>query len=163
MQSISPWYKQVWPWVLILIPFTSVIMGGVIMYVSTSGKDSLVIDDYYKQGKAINVQLDKIERAKRLSIGGKMSVTDTQVVFLLDQNAQHDGTALGVNFFHSTLEERDFEVKLTHLGNNRYQANLPQGIDTNGKWRVTMMPFTLEWKVQFVVTLPRQDAFEVYP
>ena len=161
MQSSSPWYKQVWPWVLILIPFTSVIMGFVIAYVSTSGKDSLVIDDYYKEGRAINKQLLKIEQAQQLGIAGNLTVQDGEMVFVLDDAAQHDGTALTLNFFHATLKEKDFDIRLIRSSDNRYHANYSG--DISGKWRVTMTPFNDAWKVQSVFTLPRADAIRIAP
>ena len=53
----TPWYKQFWPWFLITVPVLTVIMSGFLIHFATSGEDSLVIDDYYKEGKAINITL----------------------------------------------------------------------------------------------------------
>jgi len=52
---IQPWYKQFWPWFLISLPVTVMIVCGVIIYLSISqGNFSMVVDDYYKRGKTIN-------------------------------------------------------------------------------------------------------------
>ena len=59
----TPWYKQFWPWFLIAVPVITVIMSGFLIHFATSTQDTLVIDDYYKEGKAINARLDKVEAA----------------------------------------------------------------------------------------------------
>ena len=50
--DVKPWYKQFWPWFLIAIPTSSFIMAYFIVKFATNTQDSLVVDDYYKEGKA---------------------------------------------------------------------------------------------------------------
>ena len=51
LQSL-PWYQHRWPWLLMAGPFIVIIAGFITMWISFSGADALVVDDYYKQGKA---------------------------------------------------------------------------------------------------------------
>jgi hypothetical protein len=40
-----PWYRQFWPWVLIAIPLSAVIMGGITLWLALSNPDYLVVDE----------------------------------------------------------------------------------------------------------------------
>lgn len=53
------WYKEFWFWFLIVVFIIIFIMGGVLLKFVIFIEDSLVVDDYYKEGKVINVCLDK--------------------------------------------------------------------------------------------------------
>ena len=58
-----PWYRQFWPWFLILLPASVVVAGLTTLYIANRHADDLVVDDYYKDGLAINRQLEKKQRA----------------------------------------------------------------------------------------------------
>ena len=55
----QPWYRQFWPWFLIALPATVVVAGLTTWWIAAHKADSLVVDDYYKEGLAINRQLRK--------------------------------------------------------------------------------------------------------
>lgn len=61
---VKPWYKQFWPWFLIILPLTVVIWTVVTVIVFANNSVSLVTEDYYKKGKGINIDLTKINVAK---------------------------------------------------------------------------------------------------
>ena len=52
---VKPWYKQVWPWVLIAIPLATMLKAVHSIYLMNQQSPDLVVDDYYAEGKAINV------------------------------------------------------------------------------------------------------------
>ncbi len=43
-ESPAPWYRQFWPWVLIAIPLSAVIMGAVTLWLALSNPDYLVVE-----------------------------------------------------------------------------------------------------------------------
>ena len=57
--SQSPWYKQIWAWFVIAILAFAVFIGIGLLLVATMNPDSLVRDNYYSEGKAINLTLDR--------------------------------------------------------------------------------------------------------
>jgi len=67
-KQVAPWYKHRWPWLLMLGPFVVLVAGFVTMWISFSGADALVVDDYYKQGKAINQDLRRDRVASTLGL-----------------------------------------------------------------------------------------------
>ncbi|MDU0355093.1 FixH family protein [Paraglaciecola aquimarina] len=96
------WYKQFWPWFLIIVPLTSMILSFTMMHLAFNTDDSMVIDDYYKEGKGINVKLQAIQKAKELGIVTQMSISqhDVEVNFL--SGKPENGEALILDFHHST-------------------------------------------------------------
>ena len=51
--------RNYWPVLLIAIPFAAVIFGIFMVTVALWFPDDLVVDDYYKDGMAINQNIDK--------------------------------------------------------------------------------------------------------
>ena len=58
-----PWYRQAWPWFLIAFPAIAVIAGAVTLWLAVSTSDGLVVDDYYKQGLAVQQTMARSQRA----------------------------------------------------------------------------------------------------
>jgi hypothetical protein len=68
MTDTRPWYAEPWVWLIIAIPLTAVIVGMITIYLAVSTSDGLVVDDYYKRGKAINVDLARDRAAARYEL-----------------------------------------------------------------------------------------------
>ncbi|MCH1414054.1 MAG: FixH family protein, partial [Glaciecola sp.] len=64
----NPWYKQFWPWFLIIVPLSSMIFSLNYAKLAVTTQNDLVVDEYYKEGRGINTRLDKFERALQLGI-----------------------------------------------------------------------------------------------
>jgi hypothetical protein len=163
MQEIDdkPWYKQFWPWFLICIPLSSLIVGSQVIRLAYDGTNSLVVDDYYKEGKSINVRLDKIENAIALNITTTLNIQFGSIKLEFITGAPETGEALKLDFFHVTQEFKDFTVLLTRDASGLYRNNEEYSID--GKWRLRLTPIDESWKVQTRISLPQQQAFEFNP
>jgi hypothetical protein len=159
--QIPPWYRQFWPWFLISFPVISVFLGFTMVYFATNGQDTLVIDNYYKEGKAINHKLEQVRNAQELGIETQLLISNENITLDVGDNFPGDGSALTLHFYHSTLADRDFTVLLTKQAGNRYTSAVSHPIA--GKWRLSLLPFDESWKVQQEVTLPRQQAFKFVP
>lgn len=62
----QPWYKEPWPWILMSGPAIVVVAAFVTLYIAIKSNSDLVTDDYYKDGKHINLDLHRdTEAAKR--------------------------------------------------------------------------------------------------
>ncbi|MEG3768744.1 FixH family protein [Alteromonas sp. 14N.309.X.WAT.G.H12] len=157
----DPWYKQFWPWFLIFVPVITVVMGGVLMYLATATEDSLVIDDYYKEGKAINALLDKETKAKTLNITTELTVEGDRVAVKFHSGIPTDGAAIQIAFYHVTLEALDTTLLLTRDANGVYRGVAERKLE--GKWRVTLSPLNDEWKIQNTLTLPLSQPVSFNP
>ena len=123
----QPWFKQGWPWALIAIPFLTVVAGVITFIIANDTSDSLVQDDYYKEGLAINSNINRVELARRLSITAELKV-DIQTKLL---NVKLTSTAklpakINISFSHPTLKQNDQSIQLTQLTSNEYVAELAE-------------------------------------
>ena len=75
----TPWYKQFWPWFLITIPVISMILSITMLNLALNTEDSLVIDDYYKEGRGINLELTKVQEAKVQGISTRITFNNKRV------------------------------------------------------------------------------------
>ena len=163
MQSDIPkiWYKQFWPWFLIIVPLTSMVLSFTMMNLAFTGEDSMVIDDYYKEGRAINFKIQKLQQAKVLNISTKTQVFSDYVEVTFMSGIPESGEALILDFFHSTQEFKDFSVTLLRDANGVYRAPLTS--DASGKWKLSLHPLDENWKIQKVVKLPQSSPFDLKP
>ena len=151
-----PWYKQFWPWFLIAVPIITMMVGAILMTLAINTKDTLVKDDYYKEGKAINLDLAKIQAARKRGIVTYLTVSDTQIALRFLSGQPTEKAALTLEFFHPTLSEKDFNVLLNYSNPTQsYIAPITRSI--TGKWRVTLHPHHREWRVQDTMALPQAN------
>ena len=122
---------------------------------------SLVVDEYYKEGRGINMQLTKIQEARAKGIRTKLLVADGNIELLFESGLPESGEALALDFQHATLERKDFSVLLVRDANGVYRATTDNAI--NGKWKLSLHPVNEQWKIKQSVSLPRQDAFDFNP
>ena len=156
-----PWYKEFWPWFLIAVPVATLIMGGVLLKLAISTEDSLVVDDYYKEGKAINATLDKQAIAKKKNITTDLKIEDGSVALEFHSGIPQEGNAVKLSFYHVTLQERDVSVLLSRDANGIYRGFIEQNLD--GKWRVSLTPFDESWKIQKTLQLPYSGVIKFNP
>ncbi len=64
----TPWYRQRWPWLLMLPPLAAVIGGVTTIILAVRSDDGMVAADYYKRGLAINAELSRSRRAAELGL-----------------------------------------------------------------------------------------------
>ena len=116
-------------------------------------EDSMVIDDYYKEGRGINLQLVKIQEARVRNIKTLLNISGADVALRFVDGQPQSGEALRLEFHHATLERFDFQMLLARDAGGVYRGVAPDAI--HGKWRVTLYPMDERWKVRQSFTLPR--------
>ena len=151
--STLPWYRQPEPWLLLLAPAVAVIAGGFTWWLAASANNALVVDDYYKQGKAINQTLARDERAIQLGIGARIDFDTTSERVLVQLRAQHGGALqareLSLRFVHATRADLDQHLIVVRSDNGLWQAQ-SQGLPA-GRWSVHLEDLQAGWRlVQFV-------------
>lgn len=83
----TPWYREPWPWLLMLGPVSVIVAGVFTSVIAFRGADGLVAEDYYKQGLAINRVLARERRAAALGIAGRAVAEDRRIVVSLRSHA----------------------------------------------------------------------------
>jgi hypothetical protein len=66
--TTAPWYRQRWPWLLMVPPLAAVIGGMITIVLAVRSNDGVVAADYYKRGLAINAELSRSRRAAELGL-----------------------------------------------------------------------------------------------
>lgn len=148
MRSDSkPWYKQFWPWFLIAIPMSSVIMGITMITLAMDGKDSLVREDWYKDGIAINKRLDKQNRAQSLGIKAFISVDESKNalhIAMVNLDLQRE-RELTLHLIHPTLKNLDRTLKLVLTPQDTFYARLPEL--PSGRYYVQLTTPAQVWEI----------------
>lgn len=49
----QPWYREPWPWLLMLAPLAAVIWGGATLYIAIKYRDPLVTEHAWQDGQKL--------------------------------------------------------------------------------------------------------------
>lgn len=157
---MAPWYKQFWPWFLIALPLTSVIVGFAFLAVAVHDPDDMVVDDYYRQGLAINRAIDRERKAEQLGLHGELS---------------YDPKTGLARVRLSGIDIRKVELRLVHPARARFDLKEELHQDMSGglsgaigfpraaDWRVLVEPTDGTWRLSGRLLLPEQPHAELQP
>jgi hypothetical protein len=139
----APWYTHRWPWLLMLGPATVLVGGAYVSWLAAGHPDALVVDDYYKQGKAINQDLRRDRAATALGLSLRA-----------DYDA-HTGTLTGrlagqaapftIYLAHPTLPQRDLRVFVKPGPDGAFSVALP-GLERT-HWQVVVEGALRDWRL----------------
>jgi uncharacterized protein len=152
-EDTAPWYRQFWPWFIIALPASAVVAGLTTLYIATINRDTLVEDDYYKEGLAINEDLARAQRATELGITAELTYdARTGDVVLATTGVPDETRQLTLRFVHPTLAERDVSALVVRAADGRYRTQLsPLG---PANWHVQLQPDGAEWRLEARLALP---------
>ena len=156
-QDDKPWYRYGWVWFLIGIPGTSVVLGSIFIWISFSQADSLVADDYYKQGRAINQRLEKDQAATDRGIKLVSSIRaqpngDQRIEVRYSANPGVEvPELLRLRLSHPTIDQKDILATLVKAQDGVYRTDVP-GISV-GRWYVQVEDDNSVWRVRSVWTV----------
>lgn len=140
-----PWYKQFWPWFLILLPLTVVVAGVITFLIAQGNPPSLVSTDYYKEGLAINVNKQLEENAKKLGLSATIDINSTALTIQLN-GLKSQPAQLLVKLRHSTLSQHDQSLSLAKIADSTYQT--PFTLPKRGKWYISIKEPSNAWEIQ---------------
>ncbi len=143
----KPWQREPWPWILMAGPATVVVAGLFTAWLAVRSDDGLVVDDYYRQGLAINKILSRSEAAARRGIRAELHLADGRVRVLL--SGAGDG-ALTLQLAHPTRAGMDQSVSLTMVQPGVYEGRLKP--TQPGRWHVVLE--RSGWRLAGAWTLP---------
>ena len=75
-KSPVPWYREPWPWLLMAGPAAVIVAGFATLWLAVSSNDGLVVDDYYKQGLAINQTIERDVLAAQRGYRAEVALAD---------------------------------------------------------------------------------------
>lgn len=146
---VKPWYRHRWPWLLMIGPAWVLVAGSFVGYLAASRPDAMVVDDYYRQGKAINQDLrrDRVAAARAIDValdygaGGGGGL----IHGVVRAGARPLAGALRLRLIHPTQPERDIVLDAVADGQGAFVLAVPALADT--RWQVQIKGAQREWKV----------------
>ncbi len=155
-EASRPWYKQPWLWFLLSIPITSVILSSIMVTVAVIGKDSLVSDNYYKDGMAINQTIEQDHLANTLGLKPILTIEDTEIKLQLIASSQlPEQSFLTFKLLHPTVSDKDIIIKLLPSGNGLYLGELPYPVE--GRRYIDLYAFDDSWRIRQELSVPVID------
>lgn len=128
--TVTPWYKQFWPWVLIGLP-TSVVIASVVTYfLAINGMDSVISKDYYKEGLAVNADLERDKKAADLGLSADITIDGQNVTMKLsakDPEMIHSlaGQPILLEIENLSFQDKDLSASLVPKGDGIWQGKIP--------------------------------------
>lgn len=160
-EPAAPWYRHRWPWLLMAGPVAVLIAGFLTMWISFSGADALVVDDYYKQGKAINQDLRRDQAAAALGLSVALHYDAASGTLSGQLNGTPDARVAQLRLVHPTMPEKDrrFSVQLSPAG----VFSLPLPLLERAHWTVHFEDDARHWRLSGNWSWPEQRAIEIQP
>ncbi|HNE00335.1 MAG TPA: FixH family protein [Plasticicumulans sp.] len=157
------WYRQFWPWVLLGLPASAVTGCLITIWIATSNPDGVVVDDYYKQGLAINTDQGRSVRASALGLHGRLQLDADSGRIGVDLAADAAGAqlppALTLRLLHATRSGIDVSLTLAGVAPGRYEAALPALAP--GRWNLKAEAG--DWRLDGSLNAPHENAVALLP
>lgn len=157
----GPWYRERWPWFLMLGPALVLIAGAYTTWLAYSTDDGLVARDYYKRGLLINktLQRDHNAAARAISAHGAWSLDGRSLsVQVIGVSQVVTDPVLRVVLDRVGAEQ---VVRLRNIGGGWYEAAWVRPADERWRavleaddWRLTMVGSVPGAAVRFVAANP---------
>ncbi len=149
-RDTGPWYRHPWPWFIVLLLMTAVVASLWTVYIAFANRDSLVRNDYYDDGAAINRRLELEGRAAVRGLTAEFTVApgapraDAQRLrglrLTLAGDAGGATAFLQLELSHPTDAARDQTIVLTRGPDGAYHGSTSRDID--GRWYASLTPGT---------------------
>lgn len=135
----TPWYREPWPWILMAGPLIVVVAGIVTAWIAYTRGDTVISEDYYRKGLAVQQTIASSERAEayglaaavRLNAAGEIRVVLSAQTHPAAGGAFAPPPELRLTLSHPTRAGLDQSALLQRDGNAYVgHLHLPQ----SGHW-----------------------------
>jgi len=140
---------------------TAVIGGMITIYLAVTTSDGLVVDDYYKRGKAINRDLARDDAAARYQLRAtiELDLRDNRMQLQLESATAELPKILTFSLLHPTRPGRDQVISLLHAGDGVYDG----AIDEVGRGNWYLQLEADDWRLSGDMQIPLTDTIVLLP
>jgi uncharacterized protein len=148
-----PWYREPMVWLVIAIPALTVVGGLTTVVIAHYNSDTVVADEYRKEGLAIHRDPTRDRAAQRLGVHATVALATGALSVRLDPGTAPPPRQLVVLLSHATRAEHDRLVTLEAAVDGVYAA--PLAPLAPGHWYLEVSPTDRAWRLtgEFVDTL----------
>lgn len=144
----SPWYREPWPWLLMVGPVMVIVAGFITAWLALRSADGLVDDDYYKQGLAVNQRIHRDQEAldRGIEVDLELVGERNELSARLRENSTR-GTppVLNLRLSHPTAAGRDLNLSLSLGPDGVYRTALAEKLE--GRWTVSVSDASARWRL----------------
>lgn len=159
LTPIKPWYREPWPWLLMSGPAIVVVAGIITIVIAARTHDGLVVDDYYKRGLAVNMDLSRDLAAKSAGLYAKttIDVANRRVTLNL-VNSPATLTDLTLTLSRAAVAGHDQVISLQRSSRRDVESIFVGALQPlePGKWYVTLEEPSRAWRLMSTIVI--QDA-----
>lgn len=153
--SGSPWYREFWAW-FVFTPLIIVIIASVItVTIAFTSSDDVVIDSYYKEGKALNQDFGPQDQAQVLNVQAELTLNkrDSSLNLRLNQRVTKN-LRLTLTLSHPAKAEKDQIYRLPELSDDQVQQlplllTIPLTALPENRWYLRLSAFDEYSKKEF--------------
>lgn len=160
-RDAKPWYAQLWPWLLMLGPVLAILACAYTGWLAFSKQDAMVVDDYYRQGKAINQDLrrDRVATSLGLSFDARYDAAAGKLNGALLGFGKPVAGKVRILLAHPTQPEKDItlEAQLDQLGG--FSVGLP--MLERARWQMLIESERRNWRLSGVWMWPQQQTVDI--
>lgn len=156
-----PWYRHAWPWLLMFGPAAVILAGAYTIWLAISHPDAMVVDDYYKQGKAINQDLRRDRAAAELGLhaGLRYDPAAEKLAGEIGGKVAVPEEVLRIRLIHSTQPVKDIQLLTRVDRDGRFSASLPAM--ERAHWQILIENERGTWRLHSEWSWPKQQAVEI--
>ena len=155
------WKREPLVWLIIGIPLSAVVMGMVMLTLAINSYSGLVVDDYYKKGKQINLVLarDRLAYELGLAAGFRLSETGTVEIRFDPDISVIPGDRIELVMVHATRPGLDQRLEFDNNSLRLLEADLQ--LPGSGRWNLFLQ--TEDWRLTGSLQYPQSRAAELRP
>ncbi len=145
-RPIPPWYRQGWPWLLIALPASAVVAGILTLIIALHSPNALVVDDYYKEGLAINQEKHRLKHAAEMQLSGLLRGDRNNLTLSLYAREPISENTLQLRITHATRSELDQTIMVKRGADGSYRGQYAKL--KRGYWYLLLQNPGRTWEIR---------------
>jgi hypothetical protein len=148
--SARPWYREVWPWLLMLPPAGAVAGGIAMIYLALHTSSDLVVSDYARIEEITEQRFARDARAVELGLAARVALVEPapgRAAVTVTLDGREVPNVVRLELQHAARHELDTAVTLGHLPNaaeNVYSGELELA---PGHYELELGPLDQSWRL----------------
>ncbi|WP_312550365.1 FixH family protein [Massilia sp.] len=143
----TPWYRHRWPWFIMLGPLAVMLATAVTVVLALRTPDAVVVDDYYKQGKAINQDLrrDHVATSLKLVLDARFDARSGMLAGRLHSFGRPMLAPFRIYLAHPTQPQKDLALEVLPDDYGHFRLEVP-GLEMT-HWQVVVEGEGRQWRL----------------